>query len=697
MTDNRIRQAIDSNLSTVHVSQGVTDQIINSVTEGKKVKRKLSVGLIFMLILLLAAMTALAASVVSGYISFLNAKNYPTSAVEISDTLYLMTNQGLMSWSKAEEDAEMEMSTQALQASDVSIHSLLFADNGLMMLDMENEKIWAYNDGMLTMVLDYHETGVDFEGNHIESVVYQDGVLFLLTQNVVETKLYRWDIHSNTLETMPTQGMMSIAEYKQSTLLGIQRNFDVGDSLVAIDIRSGNVSTLTTLPLLGVSGIAYSKKPDAIYAMVGGSLQCFNGTDWQIVRERSIPANSFYFAVLDNGYVAVSQNGAQYVTFDGAESGDQIHIAGYLATANITSNVDNDFEATHLGTTVIRQTSPHYCAAEILEAIQNGENIDLFHVRLDAGILSLIENRTLAGIDTDSSLTETCSALLSQITDAVFYQGVLYAVPSEIYVQTWEATAQKDARTIELSELLLENAAIESALTDTAWCREDYVRYLLEQTIMIHKENLDFMSDDFLSYLELLKAADLRKWPIHPSNTDYIASVSYLLNGMPDATYPMLPPRLSTQDDPQVSARLMVYVLNPNSQNKEGAIEYLSYIASYYDQTTVALLSPDQATRTLFPFFQQVIDEENASRNPLVTLTETIKNDPTSWLITDNALAFYRDVLSPHLNLKLESLLADTHAYHDTSFSDMVDAVLSYLNGSGTAEECAIKLNDLAN
>ncbi|HPF87488.1 MAG TPA: hypothetical protein PK537_05485 [Candidatus Limiplasma sp.] len=697
MTDNGIRQAIDGNLSEVHVSQRNVNHIMRSITEGRKVKKKISVGLALALILLLAAVTALAATMVSGYLSFLRTKGSPTSAVTVNDTLYTMTNQGLMVWRSTDEDAQMEMSSQALQEAGISIDSLLFADDGLALLDTDHEAIWAYNNGEPQIVLDYHDTGVDFGEGYIASIVYQDDALFLLAKHETETTLYRWNIDSNTLETMPAQGIISIANYRQNMLLGIQRDFDTGDSVVSVDTQSGNAAIISTLPLLGVSGVAYSQQFDAIYAMVDGSLQCFSGNAWQVVRERSVPSNSFYFAVLDNGYVAVSLNGAQYVTFGGDETGAQIRIAGYTSAANISYNLDNSFEATHLGTTVIRQTSPHYCSAEILEAVRSGETVDLFHVKLDAGVLELIENGTLAVIDADAVLAETCRAMLPQITDAVFYQDALCAVPSEIMLCDWEAAAPANARPTTLSELLAASTVIGNAYADTAWSREDYVRYLLEQSIMTHEETPDFASDTFLSYLKQLKAADLQNWAVYTPDLDYSAAVSYTMYGKEEPVYAMLPPTLSAQDEPQVSARMMVYVLNPNSQNKEGAIEYLSYIASHYDDTTAALLCPDQAAGVLFPGFEAIIDEEYAADPPATDRIADILNEPTFWLITDDALAFYRDVLSPHLNLKLEPLLTDPYGWHDSTFPDMVEAVLAYLDGSGTAEECAARLNDLAN
>ena len=67
MTDYPIRQAINSNLSAVHVSQRHVNHIMSNITEGKKVKKKVSVAFVLMIILILAAVTALAAVTLNTY------------------------------------------------------------------------------------------------------------------------------------------------------------------------------------------------------------------------------------------------------------------------------------------------------------------------------------------------------------------------------------------------------------------------------------------------------------------------------------------------------------------------------------------------------------------------------------------------------------------------------------------------------
>ena len=64
MTDNTIKQAINSNLSAVHVSQRHVNRIMFNITEGKKVKKKLSVAFVLTMILILVIATALAVTAI---------------------------------------------------------------------------------------------------------------------------------------------------------------------------------------------------------------------------------------------------------------------------------------------------------------------------------------------------------------------------------------------------------------------------------------------------------------------------------------------------------------------------------------------------------------------------------------------------------------------------------------------------------
>jgi len=75
MKNNHVKRAIDTNLSCLHVTKQDTLIIMNHVREGKKVKKKLSVAFVFVLAVLLLAVTAFAISTLSG-LTFLDRQDH---------------------------------------------------------------------------------------------------------------------------------------------------------------------------------------------------------------------------------------------------------------------------------------------------------------------------------------------------------------------------------------------------------------------------------------------------------------------------------------------------------------------------------------------------------------------------------------------------------------------------------------------
>ena len=61
--NNRIQNTIDANLSGLYVSRCQRDTLLHEITGGKKMKRKITVGLVLVITLLLATLTALAVGI----------------------------------------------------------------------------------------------------------------------------------------------------------------------------------------------------------------------------------------------------------------------------------------------------------------------------------------------------------------------------------------------------------------------------------------------------------------------------------------------------------------------------------------------------------------------------------------------------------------------------------------------------------
>ncbi len=180
MTNNHIKQAINSNLSAVHVSQRHLNQIMSNITEGKKVKKKLSVAFVLMMILILAIVTALAVTTLTDYFSGyaklggdygLYNNEWPTSAkVELVE---LIVNSDFnVDHEKADNLINMELSTEELDVLATEILDDHFGNYTDLLTLMENQWneffTWTYEQKALyTSLMEQHNLTLGGWGNDL--------------------------------------------------------------------------------------------------------------------------------------------------------------------------------------------------------------------------------------------------------------------------------------------------------------------------------------------------------------------------------------------------------------------------------------------------------------------------------------------------------------------------------------------------
>ena len=123
-------------------------------------------------------------------------------------------------------------------------------------------------------------------------------------------------------------------------------------------------------------------------------------------------------------------------------------------------------------------------------------------------------------------------------------------------------------------------------------------------------------------------------------------------------------------------AELRVYVLNPNSPNREAALAFLEHAAATRSPTHAALFSPESAVPALYPELEQ-----------LAETTGTNVDHPANYEVTQEGIDLYRSQVLPWLDLQLHPLLCESQA-HDGAFQALLDAVMAYLAGESTLERC---------
>lgn len=701
MTDFKIQQAIDRNLSAMHVLPRHVNQIMESISEGKKVKKKLSVVLVMTLIFILLAATALAVTVLAGRQRVLNAQGdpQPLSCAVQDETLYIMTNRGLMTWQEENTAPVTLMNDQALMAIDISIDSMLFQAEELSLLDPHTGVVWAYAQGAFTRVMQLDTAELPLQDVLLSDPVYRKGFLFIRTARTDELEedaaIYRISLTTGDVRRLPVIGVIALTAYRDGELLAIKRQLPDLDAVIVIDPQSGEErEQITSVQPLSLKGLAYDTERDALCGVYNGMLSVWENGQWSEKQPVTLPISSFFYSVLRDGFVTASFNGIQFVDFTADTSAPVLRICGLTDGLNM----DDEYAAAHPEIQIQRETKTRFSGQEVKEAIAAGDTTDLFYVRIDADTVALMRTGQLVSLAESGTLAADAAQMLPQIRRAISWEGKLYALADELYLPVWmiraDATAAPPTTVL---ELLRQDAAwnatpqqptafLANDYNTKPWTKTDYARYALQQYIMEAEaagNPPDFSAECFTAFLESLKNAVLSETEFPAQRNVITANASFLLQGLGDADIQsqwkwMKSPTVGENEPDRILASLYAYVVNPHGANREAAIAYLEYAAAHRSASMRALLSPATATPSLYAYAQ---DDDN---------DQTL---PESWEVSAQALEEYRTNVAPLLDLMLSPLLATPSSDPASGFGGMLKAIQAYLQGDTTLDACVTELN----
>ncbi|MDD3411468.1 MAG: hypothetical protein PHY12_11745 [Eubacteriales bacterium] len=719
--ENELRRAMDACLPGLENRPDFEREVLRQARGEIKRKKKRSAGLVLAIVLVLLSAAALAVSALYGLLyADQGVIGSPSGCAATEDTLYYLADQGLCAWTPQAPEGRVLISGADLSARGVSVNALLFWTNRLTLLDQDAHKLWACQGNELTLLLDDAGTALGREKARFASPVFQDGFLFLRAlqtdANEESAVLCKADIAAGTLEALALPGVIELSAYEPGTLLALQRDgASREDRLLALSTATGAVERqLCALPALGIEGIAYDKAEGAVYAVVNGSLSRWEGNDWVSVADYAFHHLSHYRAITSGGYVSVSYDGVQYVPLAAEARPLTLAIRGFRAP----DNLDQEYQQLHPGVAIARQQAAVMDGKALREAIQAGDTTDLFCVKLDADIQALMADGLAAPLSASPALQADAQETLPQIQTALFTNDVLCAVPSELSVTLWRAreeTAAPETLEAVLREHLAWNAAGNEALylaNDSAeqeWQQRDYAVYWLRTCLLEAQranEAPDFQTSARL--LKALKSASFQHAPEAAGSSVLTPDAFLSLRGESESESQsqwLLPPTVKAGAEPLVPARLHVYLLNPNSLHKEAAIAYLEYLAAHRSPHAEALLKPDRSSAALYPGVETWIAQIEADQRKedkearaqtdeaaLQARIAAIKADPSSWEVTQEALAQYRQTIAPRLNLALHPLLTGLSS---ADFDAMLQTLMDYLEGRLTLARCTDRLSKL--
>lgn len=728
----RIRRAVDECLSGMDDRPSLQTRVLARARGERRGPRRLSLALAVALLVTLLAAAALAAGVLTGW---LRVRQEDVGAlhgcVSLDGTLYLSTSGGLRTWKPGQEEPELLVSMDELQAQGIGFDTLIYADgNAPALLDRSGKKLWRWQDGALVCTLDYAGTPMDLPQRRYRAAVMQDGWLFLRAVlpegTVYEADVYRADPLTGDAERLPLEGVTELCAW-EGGLLAIACDVDNNVCrLVSVDPESGAVHTLDERSMQGIEGVACDG--NTICAIVDGTLSLWNGTGWTALQGYAPGHLDYAFAVVGDGYASLGTDDMQYVPFTKAGSLPTLAIRGYISADNIDAN----FQQACPGVAVSRAADPSLTARQVVEAIAAGDETDLFHVRMDGELVALMREGGLAPLNESDLLLADTEGMLAQVADAIFQDRLLYAVPSLMHVTVWEGVEKVPAT---LEAMLEKHAAwtektplVAHAWEGGTWTKDDYANLLLT-TLITEAHNagraVDFREEAFVRMLTALRDARLPEaegeaW----LDPDEIVSLSGF-EDMPisgDWTYEpgttppppsapdwQLPPALSPDARQTAGANLLVYVLNPNARHPDLAVTYLEYLCEHRALDDEALIKPASASPVLHPQIEEwiawIIEDQHAldaeqglktDEEALTARTDAIRAAPDSWAVTQGRLEAYREEIAPHVDLRLHPLLAGSQRREGGVYDRMLRAVRDYVEGGAALEDCLTRLETLA-
>ena len=671
MKNEAIRQAIAHHVDGLRLPEGTARAVLQKAKEEKPMKRRISLVLAAAIILVLAAATALAVTALRG-LGFVGREMDGSvySGATDGQRLYYSDGFSLLTWQPEDETPRVLISGESWRKAGLSTLGthLVHTGDALLLMDTESQRLWRWTGEDLVPVLDYAGTPLGALAQSVRSLIWQDGALYLTCGDTASgtVRLVRADIADGSAQDLGLEGYTRLASYQNGLLLGIRRA-DGGNQAVILDATTGEVQEALGAPA-DLRGICWSEKRGALYAMVDGALARWDGADWQAIRACALPAAVSFRGVIGDWYVAAGVDGIRLIALDGLEEAQTpLTVRGL---PSLERNLDHSFQQAYPGMVISRRTETgHFCARDAVEAIRAGDTTDLFYLRLDGELLGLLRDGFFPAVASDSLLAEA-EGMAPVFRDALVWEGRLLACAGAPVVWAWQAVEGADDPPATFAAL--------AASHRMPWTREEYARYLLVQLLM---EEGGLPSEVLAPALKALKAADLPLDAPAGDGGGLETAYGLVLRGHnpadPEpATRPVPRPSVSAAAPQRVPAELRVYVLNPNSKNREAALAFLEHAAATRSHTHAALLSPESAVPALYPELEH-----------LAGTTDTDVDHPANYEVSQESIDLYRAQVLPWLDLQLHPLLCESQV-HDGAFQALLDAIMAYLAGEIPLERC---------
>jgi len=641
--------------------------------------------------------------------------------------------------------------------------TLLAADGELLRLDNTTGMLarWDGESFAHVLQLDWHGLGNPASPRFLLWPVWSGDALYGLLPPPAASAgadgfpLVRFDAVTGERTELPVRNLYQLAPYKDGMLLALsldllQYTGTGGGTVICLDARTGSsIGQLGTLSGLMDGGIAYDQESDTVYAASGGQvLAGAAGGDLVAGPYFNVPAplNST-FAGVSNGWYGVFVGTELHLCKLTGESGDAqpLRIKGF----GIDENMLQAFGRAHPDIPVARTDILMTDTAAIIADFAAAEDqADLYVLYTFQSLEALKEKGYLADLSGIPGVADTIAAMYPAVQDAVMREGKALAFPIGMTALTgaWSVNdALLEQFGLEMPATMLEYFQLlhrweeefaydnpEYTVSLMAMPREQCVSLALQTYGLTYETAGAPLTLDTPLFRQVLEAIEALPYesvdleavmrgaipmPIAPNARPMIdTTVGDPFNrfgereeGRP-AKRVIPPPPFEVGVPSAVMALVPVYVINPNSSNKELAERFVAFAVAHMAAENRLLFCPDYNEPQRSDSYEADIaslraeiaeletrlpDIEEADRRTaeeqLASLQQQFEQrEAEDFIITAQAIADYRAV-AQHLNLLTHSSIVNLD---NPEANQELNAILyRYMGGQTTLDEALRELD----
>ncbi len=619
-------------------------------------------GLIILIVLLLAAAVSAGAAQDAVYFDQTQRDGDVTTSPEaisveaVDGILYILESgfeHTLYRLAPGEAQPQPVMETGGL-LNDPFTPTLAGDGERLYMISVPDDTVWRWEEEGFTPFLT-----PDF------SALRQAGIMTLKMPVVTGDMLYalsesgkQWvslSLSDGAVRVLDVPALSSLCAYRDGELLATLAMSVQSDPRVCVLDEEGNVlRTLCDLPLSRVCAAVYDPAGDAVYVYSEGQVMLV-GEDGALTTVNYLP--DVYAPSVDDvaflapdGFVLLSKWTCLSVRSTAPEDACKTPLR--ISGTNGGKEAEAAFTRAYPDIPVVSTWTP-YTAEEIAQAVRSGEDaVDIFRLGGMHDVSALIDQGFAEPLDTPA-LREATALMYESAQAYLAREGVPYAVPYAVRLDLMRANEallsqfgfDGPPRTVlEYVEMVTrwrelyggehEDYVLDYAINLSAIDEADYATLALQMALHQYVsaaeargESVRFDTPAFISLLEAIAGLP-EPQELQGCGDDLL----YQQNALLDTRYDLalhsqeeiqrpgaiFPWPAAFEGAPQaVTAEMDVYILNPNSKNKEAAIRFLALTATQPPVLAGYILRPGQNDPLEFVTWQEGYEERKQDRDAL--------------------------------------------------------------------------------